>query len=107
MTEKTIYIKRPCTEELPTEKGEYYTNIGRVKYELAEAIEYIWMSPKNPIWWLKPVSESKFASDFAEWCCLGNWIYDKDFKWWRQKWDGSKRKTTSELMDEFLKTYKG
>jgi hypothetical protein len=124
---KTLYIQIPCSEELPpinepvTVYSHEYT--GSKSYPVHaywdgnfwNDIEFnnIYSYNENAEihekvdYWLKPVSESKFASDFAEWCSVNNWIYDKDFKCWHQKWNGLIKKTTSELQKEFLKTYKG
>jgi hypothetical protein len=52
--------------------------------------------------------EIKFTCDFAEWCSVNDWFVDSD-KNWNSTLDIyiDKTLTREQLMQEFLKTYKG
>jgi len=105
--DKLIYIQIPCSEELPKETGGYNTNLGIVLFSKED--EFFFNADVTH--WLKPVSESKMACDFAEWIvreCFCATKYDGVITYSRQ-FSGKNREfyTTSELQKEFLKTYKG
>jgi len=128
--DKKLYIQIPCSEELPeinesvTVYSEAYT--GSKNYPcLAYYNGEIWVDrefEKNECfkeieseidYWLKPVSESKVAIDFAEWCLLNYEHSDEAGKFIHstlsnaEDMDSIYKFSISELQKEFLKIYKG
>jgi hypothetical protein len=119
MEDKIIYIQIPCSEELPKIEGKYHVflcNNGE-KFNAYFEKEKEWITPvkvvitKAVTHWLKPVSESKMACDFAEWCADKGYTRDAPTGGW---YDPDTLMhidypifTTSELMQEFIKNYKG
>lgn len=98
--DKTLYIQIPCSEELP-EYDDYQFVIDNQGFKTVNCL------PFNKVvdYWLKPVSESKFACDFADW--LNSNYYPTHVKgMYYNILEPSVLKTTSKLQQEFLKTYK-
>jgi hypothetical protein len=119
---KTLYIQIPCSEELP-EIGKMVIAFSKewngdspfCGYRDSQnnwhdvQVDETHLHACKIEYWLKPVSESKFACDFAEWIQKRNYHLSHNGEWFDQL--GTERLsrsfTTSELQQEFLKTYKG
>lgn len=118
MNEEVIYIKMPASEP-PEQSGSYYcaVKIDYFKKSFYNTKTREWRNcshlKRNILYWFKPVPALKYANDFADWLTR---YYNR----WGQHFDGdthyflrgeeilfAKRFNTSELQQEFLKTYKG
>ncbi len=111
--DQVIYIQVPASE--PPEKGGHYGIVlkdGKVDSDeyYSDIKKWGFWNSKAVTYWLKPVPLSKYANDFAEWLTK---TFTRSGDRWRQKsWRehenfGFQFYTTSELQQEFLKTYKG